>query len=526
MTDICLIFEVHQPLRLNRNFLLDLIMRRKVTKDDLLELYFDRNMNREIFSRIADRCYLPSNEVILDQIDRTKKGSKRFKVTYSLSGVFIEQCIRWRPNLLDSFRHLADSGSVEFLDQTYYHSLSSLYNPDWDEFIDQVRMHRHLMMDLFGYEPRVFENTECIYNNAIAKVTEGLGYDAIITEGLDRVLGWRTPNYVYKAKGSSIRVLLRNYRLSDDVGFRFTSHEWDQWPLTADKYATWLALTPGQVVNIFMDYETFGEHYRTESGILEFLRWLPEEVEKWDHLFWRTPCEVIDSHVPVDEIDIPVEETISWADEERDVSAWLGNQLQLVSFNLQREIGLLARDIEDEKLLELWRYLQTSDHLYYMSMKGGGPGTVHSTFNPYGSPVEAFMAYARVISDLQARYQLELEKPEFRYKRILRHLPAGKGFTFFSGFASPTPFTAHSLEEFYSTLKNVPADSIQFHMDRRDFQRWFDVVIGDGELAKRLTDVSEERLEGEALRERILEIIKERIDELKRLSSGKDCALN
>jgi len=517
MTDICLIFEVHQPFRLNRRFHLDLVTR-SGAETDLFNLYFDRRLNKEVFDRIARGCYLPANDVILNQIDQFKKEKKRFKVAYSLSGVFIEQCEMWNQDVIESLKQLSESGCVEFLDQTYYHSLASLFDSDMSEFIEQIEQHREMIKSLFHYEPRVFENTECIYNNAIAKIAENLGYEAVITEGLERILGWRAPNYVYKAKDSSIHVLLRNYQLTDDVGFRFTSREWDQWPISADKYANWLAATPGQVINVFMDYETLGEHYRRESGIFEFLRWLPIEIGKWEYLFFRTPSEVIERHEPVDEIDVPESETISWADTERDTSAWLGNSLQGISFDFLRELAPFARGMGNKGLLRMWRYLQISDHLYYMSTKKGGPGDVHSTFNPYNSPAEAFITYVDILSDLQSRFQIELEKPEFRHKRILRRLPADQGFTFFYDFARPTGLTARSLHEFHSILKTVDAASIRFHVYRGDFEGWLDQVVGDGDLARKVSRLSKIS-SGELLRRNLLDEIEKRIRGLEKLNA-------
>ena len=516
---IVLVFEVHQPLRLNRNFHSDLLVRWPVAKGELFDLYFDHGLNRHIFNRATQKCYFPANSAILEQIDRYKRGRKRFKVAYSLSGVFVEQCERWNPSLLDSFQQLAKSGCVEFLDQTYYHSLASLHGIDRSEFVEQINMHRQLMKDLFDCEPRVLVNTECLYNNSIAKTVDGLGYKAIITEGVERVLDWRSPNFVYRAKESALCVLLRNYRLSDDIGFRFSSTWWSEWPLTADKYASWLAVIPGQVIIIFMDYETFGEHQWPETGIHQFLRRLPEEVIKWDDLHWRTPSEVIRQHAPVGEIDVHEYNTISWADLERDPTAWIGNSMQTVSYNLLRELEPLVKGIGDETLVKLWRYLQMSDHLYYMSIKGGGPGDVHTYFNPYGSPAEAFAVYSRILFDLEARILQEMEKPELVAKRILRPLPAGKGFTFFYEFARPTEWTVHSLKEFHSTLEVVDLKSIRFHMERGDFERWIRQVVSDNKLADELMNLSNEKLTGEFLRKRILEAVKSRIEELEEITS-------
>jgi alpha-amylase len=488
-----------------------------MAKEELFELYFDSKMNRAVFNRIAEECYLPANEIILNNIDRFKREKKSFRIAYSLSGVFVEQCERWNPDVLDSFKQLVKSGCVELLDQTYYHSLASLLDAGSSEFVEQIAMHRQLMKDLFNYEPTVFENTECLYNNAIAKIIESLGYEAILTEGSERILGWRSPNYAYKAKDLQIRVIPRNYHLADDIGFRFNSRDWDQWPLTADKYASWLASTQGQAVSIFMDYETFGEHYRHESGIFEFLKWLPTEIAERDNLSWCTPSEVVRHHEPVDEIDVPEYETISWADIERDTSAWLGNFLQRTSFSILQGLEFVAKDVNDGSLLKIWRHLQTSDHLYYMSTKSGGSGDVHSSFNPYGNPVEAFTTYIQVLSDLQARFNLELEKPEMSNKRVLRRLPVEKGFIFFYDFARPTGLVAYSLSDFHAILKIIDKGSIEFHVNKGDFERWLSQVIGDEETASRIYRLPKKGSDGETLRKKLLKIIDDRIREVKSL---------
>ena len=345
MTDICLIFEVHQPFRLNRRFSRELLSSSR-RSEDLFELYFDLDLNRKIFERISRECYLPANEVLLNLIEEFRDRDRKFKVSFSLSGIFLEQCKMWRPEILESFKEIVKSGCCELLCQTYYHSLSSFISNA--EFIEQIRMHRKAIKDIFNFEPRVFENTECIYNNRIAKTAEQLGFEAVVTEGTERILGWRKPNYIYRAKDSRIRLLLRNYRLSDDIGFRFSSREWDEWPLTADKYACWLASTPGDVIVIFIDYETFGEHYRRESGIFDFLEWLPREILRWSNLSFSTPSEVIRRYYPADVIDVSEDETVSWADLERDLSAWLGNTMQNASFNLLKEMEPIIKAIGDE----------------------------------------------------------------------------------------------------------------------------------------------------------------------------------
>jgi len=390
MTDICLMFEVHQPLRLNRNFHSDLLSKGKVTKNELFELYFDNGLNRYVFERAARKCYLPANKIILEQIEKCEDAGKPFKVAFGVSGVFLEQCEMWRPDVTESFRQLADTGCVEFIEETYYHSLASLYGIDRSEFIEQIKMHRKTMKALLGVEPTFIENTELLYNNGIAKTMERLGYKGTVTEGIERVLGGRSPNYVYSAKNSDLRVLLRNYRLSDDIGFRFSSPWWNEYPLTAQKYAQWLASMQGQVIVIFVDYETFGEHHWPECGIHEFLRALPGEVNRWHHLYWKTPSEVIERHQPVGEIDVDEYSTVSWADAERDTSAWIGNPMQNICYDMLKSLKPLVKGTGDKELVRLWRYLQQSDHLYYLSVKGGGAGEVHNYFSSMGSPVEAF----------------------------------------------------------------------------------------------------------------------------------------
>jgi alpha-amylase len=518
MTDICFIFEVHQPLRLNRNFHPSLFAGKNISEKDLFNLYFDNDLNRKIFERTCQKCYFPANDIILENIDRYKREKRRFKVAYSLSGIFVEQCQHWKPSLLESFRRLAETGCVEFLCQTYYHSLSSLFGLDRTEFIEQVNMHHQLVQKLFKQSPQTFENTECLYNNSIAKTIESLGFRAIITESVAKVLQWRSPNYVYKAKNSEIRVLLRNYRLSDDIGFRFTSRWWSEWPLTAEKYSSWLAATPGQLITIFMDYETFGEHHWPESGIHEFLRWLPGEILKWHHLSFITPSEAVEKHQPVGEIDVGDFETISWADLERDTSAWLGNPMQLTCYESLKSLEELVKDTEDPELVRIWRYLQSSDHLYYISTKGAGPGDVHSYFNPYNSAVEAFTVFSRILSDFENRVMRKFQTPRLIVKRILRRVPATRAFIFFQEFAKPTSFVAFSLEEFHSLLKVVSLQSIEFHVRRGDFETWIRHVIGDTELADAIRRISELRLRRERLRRALLDLIQKRIVKLKNVA--------
>ncbi len=305
LTDVVFVFEVHQPYRLKKTFFWENKVFKRLKKKELFDYYFDHAVNGEVFKRACKKCYFPSNQILLDLIDKHKREKKQVKVSFSISGVFLEQCEMFSKDLLESFKQLAKTECVEFLSQTYYHSLASLY-PEREEFTEQVKMHQQTMKDLLGYTPKIFENTELLYNNAIAKTIEKLGYKGIFTEGVERILHEKSPNYLYTPKGcKKIKVLLRNYKLTDDIGFRFSARWWSEWPLTADKYASWLGTTPGHCINIFPDYETFGEHHWPETGIHDFLKHLPIEILKWWHLHMVTPSEVVEKYEPVGEIDVP-----------------------------------------------------------------------------------------------------------------------------------------------------------------------------------------------------------------------------
>ncbi len=391
MTSVCIYFEVHQPLRLNRFSVF------KIGNNVSDFSYFDNRLNREIFEKVASKCYLPTNDLLLDLIN---KFDGRFKISFCLTGTFVEYCECFMPELIDSFKELFKTGSVDFIEETYYHSLSSLFD-DLDEFVDQVKLHRSMVKRLFNYKPRVFRNTEAIYDNRIAKKVCDLGYRGIITEGSDSILGWRSPNYLYRAVNCNLSVLLRNYTLSDDVGFRFSARLWKDYPLTAEKYAYWIARNEGDLVNLFMDYETFGEHHWGDTGIFDFLSHLPGEIFKHRHLDFVTVGEAVERFKPVGFVDVPW--AISWADEDRDVSTWLGNDMQRACFNELRNMEGRVKESGDEDLLRIWRCLQTSDHLYYVSTKGLQDGDVHAYFNPYDGPYEGFINYMNVLQDLKQK---------------------------------------------------------------------------------------------------------------------------
>jgi len=390
MTSVCFYFEVHQPMRLNHFTVFNI-----GKQEESLSIYFNDKLNQEIFEKVSNKCYLPTNRLLLDLIHET---DGKFRISFSLTGTFVEYCERFKPEVLDSFKELYETGAVDFIEETYYHSLSSLFD-DLDEFEDQVTMHRSMINRLFGVTPKVFRNTEAIYDNRIAKKIADLGYKGIITEGSEHVLGWRSPNFIYKPVNADLKVLLRNYKLSDDVGFRFSARDWPGFPLTADKYAHWMSHCKGDLVNLFMDYETFGEHQWTETGIFDFIRHLPGEVLKHPHLDFVTVSEAIERYQTVGEIDVPW--AISWADEDRDVSTWLGNNMQIACFNELRDIGRKLKQQQDSELLHTWRLLQTSDHLYYVSTKGFEDGNVHAYFSPYDVPYDGFINYMNILQDLK-----------------------------------------------------------------------------------------------------------------------------
>lgn len=388
MASVCFYFQVHQPFRLRRFSIFD-------RGAD----YFDNPVNQELLRKVAAKCYLPTNAVLLELVER---HAGRFKVAFSLSGLVIEQFQRFVPEVLDSFRRLAETGAVEFLAETYYHSLAFLYSRE--EFVAQVGLHRQLIQRLFGQTPGVLRNTELIYNNELGKVAAELGYRVVLCEGADHLLGYRSPTFLYTPPGvPRVKLLLKNYRLSDDIAFRFSNRNWPEYPLTAEKFARWVHQVNGNgyVVNLFLDYETFGEHQWVETGIFDFLRRLPEAVFKLPDNDFKTPGECAAAYETSGEYDVP--HMISWADTERDLSAWLGNAMQSNSLHELYRLEPRVKERGDEALLHDWRRLQTSDHFYYMSTKHFADGDVHKYFNPYDSPYDAFINFMNVLDNLRGR---------------------------------------------------------------------------------------------------------------------------
>jgi alpha-amylase len=387
-------FQVHQPRRVKRYQVFD------VGNDhDYFNDGGSGNLNnRKILSKVSEKCYVPATEALLETLQRHPE----FKVSFSFSGVVLEQFLEYSPHVLQLFKELVKTGRVEILGETYYHSLSFLYSPE--EFKQQVRMHSNLVEKLFGTRPTIFRNTELIYRNDIGRVVKDMGFKGMLMEGADHVLEWRSPTFVYRAKSApSLKLLLKHYRLSDDIAFRFGERSWAEYPLTAPKFAQWISSHngSGDVVNLFMDYETFGEHQWADTGIFDFLRAMPQEILAHPDNTFVTPSEAIERFPAVGDLDVP--RYVSWADIERDLSAWFSNQMQADALKAVYELeeGVLASD--DEALIEDWRRLQTSDHFYYMCTKWFADGDVHAYFNPYSSPYEAFIAYMNVISDMRHR---------------------------------------------------------------------------------------------------------------------------
>jgi len=388
MASVCFYFQVHQPYRL-----------RHYSVFDSDSNYFDDYKNGEICRKVANKCYLPANRLLLDLIE---KYQGRFKISYSITGVLLDQLEHYCPEVISTFHALAQTGCVEFLSETYHHSLAFLYSRK--EFTEQVQMHQQRIEQLFGQKPRIFRNTELIYNNELGDHVRQMGYDGVLCEGADHILGYRSPNYIYTVPGQNgIKMLMKNYRLSDDIAFRFSNRDWAEWPLTAPKFGQWISDVNGNgfTVNLFMDYETLGEHQWEDTGIFDFLRHLPDEVFRHPDNDFKTPSEVIDSYEAMGEMNVPY--MISWADLERDLSAWLGNAMQSNALHELYRMEDQVKQTGDPDILSDWRRLQTSDHFYYMCTKWFSDGDVHKYFNPYDSPYDSYINFMNVLDNLRSR---------------------------------------------------------------------------------------------------------------------------
>ena len=391
MKTVCFYFQVHQPWRLKTYRFFNM-------GND--HNYLDDFTNRSIMQKVARECYLPMNALLLNLI---KKYDGALRCSFSITGSAVEQFKAYAPEVLESFKRLAETGCVEFLGETYSHSLSSLYSVE--EFKQEVKLHSQMLKEEFGVKPTAFRNTELIYSDDIAKAVEGMGFKTMLAEGARHILGWKSPNFVYTdANDNKLRLLLRNYKLSDDIAFRFSNEGWDQWPLTADKFAQWVAAENGDVVNLFMDYETFGEHQKSSTGIFDFMKALPEALLATGEVEFATASEASKKLQPVAVLHCPY--AMSWADEERDVTAWLGNDLQNEAFQKLYSLAPRIKKVKNKDFEYVWHFMQNSDHFYYMATKWFSDGDVHSCFNPYDSAYEAFINYMNVLAD----FEIELNK--------------------------------------------------------------------------------------------------------------------
>jgi alpha-amylase len=403
MTLITLVFFAHQPDRLKpyewRRDTLD------VAPKDLHSHYFDDQLNRDVFHKVADKCYYPATNLLLELARGFGGHEKPFRFAFALSGTLLDQMERYDSNLLDVFKRVAETGLVEFTGETYYHSVSGLFDSERLEFQEQARMHSDRLELLFGKRPTFFRNTECMFNNGIASTVQQMGFRGILTEGVDWLMqAWRSPDFVYRAP-SGLPVLLRNYQLSDDLGYRFSNTDWEGWPLKAETFAGWLASNTDMNVTIAMDYEALGEHIWADKGIFDFWRHLPGEIEKHAQLSFTTPTEAVSNLPVMGEVSVDDYATISWADKERDTSAWLGNEMQQFCFEELRRMEPLIKSTGDPHFLDCWRRMTTSDHLYYLASKSMSDGDVHQYFSAYGTLVESFVRLHTAALDLQHRAQ-------------------------------------------------------------------------------------------------------------------------
>lgn len=394
MRAICLYLHIHQPLRYREYSIFDVGNDSNYYNDN----YNGRQSNERIFRKVAKKSYYPMLNLLLENMRRHKD----FKVSFSITGTWLEQAEKWEPELINMIREMIKRGQCEIVGETYYHSLAYFYN--LDEFNDQVKIHAETLERIFGIKPKAFRNTEFAYNDSLARWAEEQGYETILAEGWDKILSWRSPNHVYQPAGcKNLKLLLKNYRLSDDIAFRFSNRQWSEWPLTVPKYQKWLDddCLRGNLINLFMDFETFGEHQWQDTGIFDFMNtlissWLSEYENKF-----VTVSEAARLEEPVAEISMP--DTITWADTERDLSAWLSNSMQRSAMEQVYALREQILNTHDKQLISDWRHLTTSDHPYAMCTKYWNDGDVHAYFSAYASPYEAFMYYMNVLRDIEYR---------------------------------------------------------------------------------------------------------------------------
>ncbi|MEM4862972.1 MAG: glycoside hydrolase family 57 protein [Candidatus Nezhaarchaeales archaeon] len=477
VNSVVFLFELHQPIRLRP-------CSAQCVRDRLLkgiDAIYDWQLNEEVFKRVSSKCYWPALNIISKALKEYD-----FKLSLSMSGVWIDQALKFSPKLIDLVSRIVDSGKVELVAQTYYHSVSPLLS-DLEELREQVEESRKILWDIFGFQAKTAEATELIYNNDIGRLFWSMGFKSCVTEGVERILAWRSPNYVYSAYGCDLKLLLRNYRLSDDVAFRFSNVRWDQYPLTADKYANWIAACPGDLVFIAMDFETFGEHHHPETGILEFLKWLPWELAA-KGVKTLTVSEATDKYRSMGVYDVPPWDTISWADVEKDLSAWAGSDLQRKALELYEELGMYAKAVGGEYLRH-WRSMGISDNFYYMSSKRGPSGEVHTYFSPFKEPLNAYTSYLSLLTllyeEVLERYLEKVERYAWKVKTTQKHAFA---FT----WSGKEIYRARCLSDVLQALKTVGKEVAEESIVRGYLQRWIRYVLLWEELAESIDRAVEE----------------------------------
>lgn len=460
MRSICFYFQVHQPFRLRTYRFFDI----GASHD-----YYDDYQNRTIIKRVAERSYIPMNNVLLGLI---KEYGAAFRVSFSISGIALDQFEMYAPAVLDSFKQLAATGNVEFLAETYAHSLVALKDPE--EFRKQVTKHADRIEELFGTRPTAFRNTELIYSDQIGSMVYDMGFNLMLTEGAKHILGWKSPNFLYcSGANPKLKLLLRNYQLSDDIGFRFSNQSWIEWPLTAEKFSKWMATFDKNqpVLNIFLDYESFGEHQWAETGIFEFMKALPKQVFANTNFTFGTPTQIASRLQPVSAVNVP--HPISWADEERDLTAWLGNEMQDEAFDSLYNLAREVRNSSNPEIQKDWLYLQASDHFYYMCTKWFSDGVVHKYFNPYSTPYEAFINYMNILSDFIGRVERSKEHVIEETETYILPDPAAnlKNITKakVSGAPEPKPKKAEPVEKSdFETIFKLSKKELKTAIERID----------------------------------------------------------
>ncbi len=452
-----------------------------------------KKKNKMYLERIMKKSYLPTNKILLDLINKT---DGKFKVSFSITSVLLEQ-LKEYPDVLESFKKIIDTGCCELISDTYYHSLASVFSTR--EFKRQIRKHERNLYDVFSVKPKIFRNTELVYQNDIGKIVSKLGYKGMLAEGWDKVLEWRSPCFVYKGKNNNMRILLKHYKLSDDIAFRFSERKWEGWPLNATKFANWVSNHNGNgnLINLFMDYETFGEHQWKETGIFDFLKHFPLGILENNDDF-VTPTEAINKFDPVAEIDFP--NIVSWADTERDLSAWLGNKMQKSALS---ELYRLEEDVlkyGNKKLVDDWRKLQTSDHFYYMCTKWFSDGDVHKYFNPNKSPYDAFITFMNILNDLKIKLEYIKKRNNINMsKKFLESVPEGSEFYCKGGRIFK------KIEDLAEGLKRMDQETFLHHVseDRNDFASWVKDIVGDAALASKIKKTKNQKKMARGVTQRV-----------------------